>query len=105
MAYLQRKLNYLDPNEITFDRYNPRGETKHQITSDANFKRLVTSDKEYGVLEPIIVRKDGTNGKQFILVDGERRLRAAQNVNLNEVPALVAKDEINGKLFELATQL
>ena len=99
MVYLERNLSYINPNEIDFDPHNPRGETEKQITSDKDFKRLVVSVKEFGVLEPIIVRKDGRNKKSHILVDGERRWRASLKANLSEVPALVAKDEINGRIL------
>ncbi|MGD2094069.1 MAG: ParB/RepB/Spo0J family partition protein, partial [Phycisphaerales bacterium] len=99
MKYLERNLHYLKPNDIDFDPHNPRGETEKQIISDKDFKRLVVSVKEFGVLEPIIVRKDGRNKKSHILVDGERRWRASLKANLSEVPALVAKDEINGRIL------
>jgi ParB/RepB/Spo0J family partition protein len=99
MSYLEKKLRYLDPNLIGFDIHNPRGETEQQIVTDGHFDRLVLSIREYGVLEPLIVRKNGADGKEFVLVDGERRLRAALEVDLKEVPALVAKDEINGRII------
>jgi ParB/RepB/Spo0J family partition protein len=78
---------------------NPRGETPNQIIADKAFSRLVNSIKEYGVLEPLIVRKNGKQGKDYILVDGERRLRAAVKVKLEEVPTLIATDEINGRIL------
>ncbi|HUT46915.1 MAG TPA: ParB/RepB/Spo0J family partition protein [Sedimentisphaerales bacterium] len=99
MAYLQRRLHYLDPKIISFDINNPRGETPNQIITDKAFSRLVNSIKEFGVLEPLIVRKNGKQGKDYILVDGERRLRAAVKVKLEEVPTLIATDEINGRIL------
>jgi ParB family chromosome partitioning protein len=99
MAYLERNLSYINPKNIEYDPHNPRGETEKQITSDKDFKRLVASVKEFGVLEPIIVRKDGKKSKPHILVDGERRWRASLKANLSEIPALVAKDEINGRIL------
>ena len=99
MAYLEKKLHYINPKTISPDPNNPRGETEKQIISDDNFKRLVASIKEYGVLEPLIVRKDGNRTNHRILVDGERRLRASLEAKLKEVPVLVAKDEINGRIL------
>ena len=99
MAYLQKRLHYLDPKIISFDINNPRGETPNQIITDKAFSRLVNSIKEFGVLEPLIVRKNGKQGKDYILVDGERRLRAAVKVKLEEVPTLIATDEINGRIL------
>lgn len=47
---------------------------------------LVESVKERGVLQPLLVRKVADH---FELIAGERRLRAAQEVNLKEVPAVI----------------
>ncbi|MBD1865016.1 ParB/RepB/Spo0J family partition protein [Trichocoleus desertorum] len=49
--------------------------------------QLVASVKEFGILEPLLVRplKSG----EYELVAGERRLRAARELGLTEVPILV----------------
>lgn len=48
---------------------------------------LVSSIKKHGILNPLIIedQKDGT----YILVDGERRYRAAQELKMKEVPCTV----------------
>ena len=51
--------------------------------------QLVISIKEHGILEPILVRPVGVN--TYELVAGERRLRAAKEVGLTEIP-IVARD-------------
>jgi len=99
MTYLKKKLHYIDPNTISPDPNNPRGETEKQIVSDKDFPRLVASIKEFGVLEPIIVRDNGQGTKKYILVDGERRFRASLEADLEEIPALIATDEINGRIL------
>jgi ParB family chromosome partitioning protein len=48
---------------------------------------LVESIREKGVLQPILVRRDGEDGYEIIA--GERRWRAAQLAQLHEVPAIV----------------
>ncbi len=99
MGYLERNLSYINPKKINYDPHNPRGETEDQILSDESFSRLIDSVKIYGVLEPIIVRKNEKLNQNFILVDGERRWRASLEVDLNEIPALIATDEINGRIL------
>jgi ParB family transcriptional regulator, chromosome partitioning protein len=47
---------------------------------------LSQSIREYGVLQPISVRKDGS---RYELIAGERRLRASQLAGLSEIPAIV----------------
>ncbi|MFL5331511.1 MAG: ParB/RepB/Spo0J family partition protein [Gemmataceae bacterium] len=48
--------------------------------------KLRDSIREYGVLQPIVVRNDGQG---FQLIAGERRLRAAREAGLNEIPVQV----------------
>lgn len=98
MEYVERKLHYLDPATITSNLENPRGLTPNQITSDKQFKQLAASIKEHGILEPIIVSRNG-NGKKYTLIDGERRWRAALQVKKSEIPALVATNEVNGRIL------
>ncbi len=61
-------------------------------------EELAASIREHGVVEPILVRREG--GRYRILA-GERRWRAAQRAGLKEIPALVrvANDR---EAFELA---
>lgn len=48
--------------------------------------QLVASVREHGILEPLIVRPLGSG---YELVAGERRLRAAKEVGLAEVPVII----------------
>nr|WP_199306910.1 ParB/RepB/Spo0J family partition protein [Pseudanabaena sp. FACHB-2040] len=49
--------------------------------------QLVQSVKEHGILEPLLVRPAADN--EYELVAGERRLRAAREAGLEEVPIIV----------------
>jgi ParB family chromosome partitioning protein len=55
---------------------------------------LVSSIRDKGVLEPILVRprpggpEDGPSGVLFRIISGERRYRAAQEAGLYDVPAI-----------------
>jgi ParB family chromosome partitioning protein len=61
-------------------------------------EELAASIREHGIIEPILVRRDG--GKYRILA-GERRWRAAQRAGLKEVPAVV-REASEREAFELA---
>jgi ParB family transcriptional regulator, chromosome partitioning protein len=61
-------------------------------------EELAASIREHGIVEPILVRRDG--GKYRILA-GERRWRAAQRAGLKEVPA-VLREASDREAFELA---
>ena len=59
--------------------------------SDEGLEELAASIRERGVLQPVIVRSLGRDGKSFEIIAGERRWRAAQRAGLHEIPALVVE--------------
>jgi ParB family transcriptional regulator, chromosome partitioning protein len=62
-------------------------------------QHLTESVRNYGILEPLIVRP--LNSQVFELVAGERRYRAAKEVGLTEVPVII-RDLDEKEAFELA---
>lgn len=61
-------------------------EQPRKLFNEEKLKELATSIEQHGVVQPIIVRK---NGERFTIIAGERRFRAARLAGLNEVPVLV----------------
>ena len=61
---------------------------------------LAISIQEHGIIQPLIVRYADTQG-QYVLIAGERRLLAARQAGLSEVPAVV-RDASDLELIELA---
>ncbi len=49
-------------------------------------EELTDSVRQYGVLQPILVQKEG---KKYRIIAGERRYRAAKNAGLKEIPVLI----------------
>lgn len=71
--------------DIRFSKTNPRAGINQERLNE-----LAESIRNVGVLEPILIRPlEGKNGSTYELVCGERRLRAAQLVKLEEIPAIV----------------
>ena len=70
---------------------------RKQFDSDA-LDDLVSSIREKGVLQPLIVRKSGDN---FEIVAGERRWRAAQRAKLHELPVII-RDFTDTEVLEVA---
>jgi ParB family transcriptional regulator, chromosome partitioning protein len=66
--------------------------------SEESLKDLASSIKEQGIVQPLIVRK---SGESFELIAGERRWRAAQMLNLTEVPIIVREAD-DRAVLELA---
>ncbi len=65
---------------------------------EARLEELAASIREHGVVEPILVRREGT---KYRIVAGERRWRAAQRAGLREVPAIL-REASDRESFELA---
>ncbi len=67
---------------------------------DTALEELVTSVREKGILQPLVVRSN-PDGPGYVLIAGERRLRAATRLHLRDVPVLV-KEVASEEAFELA---
>jgi len=65
---------------------------------EAKLRELAESIRTQGVIQPILVRQDGS---AYRLIAGERRWRAAQLAGLHEVPAVI-RDVTPAEAFELA---
>lgn len=65
---------------------------------EEKLQELAASIKEFGVVQPVVVRK---KGRSYEMVAGERRLRAAGLAGLTKVPAIV-KDYDDAKMMEIA---
>ena len=62
-------------------------------------KALAESIKEKGILQPLIVRSDNNGG--YELIAGERRLRAARQAGLTEIPIII-KELDDKEVLEIA---
>jgi ParB family chromosome partitioning protein len=68
----------------------PNPNQPRKSINDNNLQELAASIRANGVLQPVLVRR---NGRGYELVAGERRLRAARLAGLGEIPALVCTIE------------
>lgn len=79
------RLANLDPNDIVPNAQQPRTEFREQDLAE-----LVHSVREFGVLQPIVVRPvPGEGPAKYELVMGERRLRATLIAGLASIPAVI----------------
>ncbi len=76
----------IDPGQIDPNPRQPR-----QVFDEEALSELVHSIREFGVMQPIVVRAvPGKNGPtRYQLVMGERRWRATQQAGLATIPAIV----------------
>jgi ParB family transcriptional regulator, chromosome partitioning protein len=85
--------------EIPPDLIQPNARQPRRTFDQARLAELAESIRTRGVLQPIVVRP--LAGGSFELVAGERRLRAAQMVELKTIPALV-RDTDDWERLDLA---
>ena len=83
----------IDLNEIRSNPYQPRKSFDPEALNE-----MAASIKEYGLLQPIIVKK---SIKGYELVAGERRTKAAKIAGLTKVPAII-KDFNDQEMMEIA---
>lgn len=76
------RLIEIDPNDIVPNPRQPR-----TVFDPEDLAELVHSVKEFGVMQPVVVRtlEDGT----YELIMGERRTRASREAGLSKIPAIV----------------
>ena len=72
---------------IEFLRGNPRNPRKN--FNEEDLAELVSSVREKGIVQPIVVRPVEGKKNSYEIIAGERRWRAAQRVGLHEVPVVV----------------
>lgn len=84
--------------EIPIEAIEPNPNQPRRNFEPKAFEELVSSVKQFGILQPIMVR---AKGQGFELIAGERRFRAAIEAGLEGVPAIV-KDSTDTESLELA---
>ncbi|MFV0134854.1 ParB/RepB/Spo0J family partition protein [Streptomyces sp. HMX87] len=77
--------------EIPLDAITPNPRQPREVFDDDALAELVTSIKEVGLLQPIVVRQIGP--ERYELIMGERRWRACREAGLEAIPAIVRATE------------
>lgn len=72
--------------DININEIKPNPDQPRIVFDEATLQDLADSIKEHGVIQPIIV-KPGIEG--YILVAGERRLKASERLGLKTIPTIV----------------
>ena len=72
--------------QVPVDRIVPNPYQPRMTFDEARLRELAGSIRQHGIVQPLVL---STNGKQYILVAGERRWRAAKLAGLKTVPAYI----------------
>lgn len=87
-----------EPKEIDIGLIDRNPEQPRKIFDDEALAELSSSIKNYGVIQPIIVREVGD---RYIIIAGERRWRASRLAGLKTIPCIV-KDYTEQEISEIA---
>ena len=79
----QKTICYIPVHTISVNSYQPR-----RIYNEDTLEELADSIRQYGVLQPIMVRKMFSG--EYELVAGERRLRACKMAGITKIPAIIS---------------
>lgn len=88
-----QRIEDIDTNLICPNPNQPR-----KAFEQDKLEELTESIRKYGVIQPIIVRKDG---EIYNIIAGERRWRACKNANIKSIPCIV-RDIENKNASEIA---
>ncbi|MEQ1501653.1 MAG: ParB/RepB/Spo0J family partition protein [Myxococcota bacterium] len=84
---------------VPIDEIRPNPEQPRELFDKDALGELAASITAYGILSPLIVRR--SEGR-YIVIAGERRLRAAALAGLKEVPVVVREADAPSRQLELA---
>ena len=84
--------------ELDLDMIEPNRKQPRKYFDETALEELAASLKAYGMIQPIVVKK---NGDYYEIIAGERRWRAAKIAGLTKVPVVIKKWE-EGEAFEAA---
>ena len=85
----QKLKTYIETGRVMFlpaRSIRPNPAQPRKVFREEALSELADSIRQHGILQPLSVRRTGTG---YELIAGERRLRAAQMVNLNEIPCII----------------
>ncbi|MEU7007707.1 ParB/RepB/Spo0J family partition protein [Streptomyces sp. NPDC046332] len=77
--------------ELPLDFITPNPKQPREVFDEDALAELVTSIKEVGLLQPVVVRQLGA--ERYELIMGERRWRACREAGLERIPAIVRATE------------
>lgn len=81
--------------ELPLDSIRANAKQPRTVFDEDALKELEHSIREFGVMQPIVVRPAPAGDSDYELIMGERRLRAAESAGLDAIPAIIrhAEDE------------
>lgn len=92
------EINQQQTHELPLKDIEPNPDQPRKNFTEDALETLMESIKNFGIVQPIVVRK---KGKKYQIVAGERRYRAASALGLDQVPVII-KDYSTEEVTEIA---
>ena len=92
------EINQQQIHELPLKDIEPNPDQPRKNFTEDALETLMESIKNFGIVQPIVVRK---KGKKYQIVAGERRYRAASALGLDQVPVII-KDYSTEEVTEIA---
>ena len=86
-------------NKVKINNIKPNPDQPRRDFDKKSLEELSLSIKNKGVITPITLRK---SGKDYEIVAGERRWRAAKKANLKSIPAYIIDVKNNSEMMQVA---
>ena len=83
---------------VKISKVEPNREQPRKTFAEKELQELADSIKQFGVLQPLLVKK---NGDYYEIIAGERRWRAAKLAGLKEVPVII-REYTEKEIVEIA---
>ncbi|MFJ5883102.1 ParB/RepB/Spo0J family partition protein [Kitasatospora cineracea] len=84
--------------ELPLESISPNPRQPREVFDEEKLAELVSSIKEVGLLQPVVVRQTGA--ERYELIMGERRWRASRLAGLDAIPAIVRATEDDKLLLD-----
>lgn len=81
---------------IDLDQISPQPDQPRKDFKEEKLLELAESIKQDGILQPLILRKEGP--ANYVIIAGERRWRAARMAGLSKVPAILREQDDEASL-------
>jgi len=87
--------------EMSLDKIMPNRNQPRNRFDDESLAELAESIKEFGVIQPIVIRKiDGE--ERYEIITGERRFRASKKIGKDKIPSIIVKEVDDISSLEMA---
>ena len=88
----EERLSKTSITEIPLEKIIPNKNQPRKIFSQDSLNELADSIREFGIIQPIMVRKLDSDGQAYEIISGERRYKAAKILGMQAINCIINKN-------------